>query len=381
MVRSSAMLTPWAVLLCNFQDNPPNGPGDPATPLVVFEKFFTVQGAGTFNATRFFADMSHGSLDLSGSQVFQVVIAQNKSDFDKLDFNSKIRAVRSAAAGLYQPTKFYGDVITFTVAIGGTFGGKLDDRPYAFGDHRWVQNNGTEAFGQEMGHGYGLDHSRRDGSDEDYQDPWDGMSTANAFYFQGDPDYRARGPGFNAWNMRGRGWLNEDRVWRAPSLVFDQVLQLRPLHRRELTGFLAAEAPPNDGDAGHGRYLVEFRLKQDWDSGFPNSVVLVHRFEGPLGQFLGTHSYVMPGSNGDPGLVAGGIFTAWAGGGPRVEVETIDEAGETATVRLSYAPPQTDVAPATAAVGNYVFFFAKSLDARVLFERAQLGQGVRVGAK
>ena len=31
-------------------------------------------------------------------------------------------------------------------------------------------------LGEEMGHVYGLMHSRVDGSDVDYQDPWDGMS-------------------------------------------------------------------------------------------------------------------------------------------------------------------------------------------------------------
>src|SRR5205085_334431 len=112
-----------------------------------------------------------------------------------------------------------------------------------------------------MGHGYGLGHSRRDGSDEDYQDRWDIMSTANAFSVS-DPDYCARGPGLNAWNMRGRGWLNESRVWKPQSIVFDQVVELRPLHRRDLSGWLAAELPPSDGDGGHGRYLVEFRLKE-----------------------------------------------------------------------------------------------------------------------
>ena len=32
-------------------------------------------------------------------------------------------------------------------------------------------------LGQEMGHGYGLGHSRADGSEADYEDPWDVMST------------------------------------------------------------------------------------------------------------------------------------------------------------------------------------------------------------
>jgi hypothetical protein len=87
-----------------------------------------------------------------------------------------------------------------------------------------------------MGHAYGLDHSRSDAPNVnvcdpttlDYRDPWDGMSTACAF-FAPDPDYGARGPGFNAWNMRGRvvnalapdvRWLDESRVWHGPSNVF-----------------------------------------------------------------------------------------------------------------------------------------------------------------
>lgn len=35
-------------------------------------------------------------------------------------------------------------------------------------------------LGQEMGHGYGLAHARKDASEDDYEDPWDVMSTANA---------------------------------------------------------------------------------------------------------------------------------------------------------------------------------------------------------
>jgi hypothetical protein len=62
--------TPWAILLCKFKSDPPNGPTDPPTPRQVFDNFFTTAGAGTYNAVRFFKDMSHESLDLSGSRVF-----------------------------------------------------------------------------------------------------------------------------------------------------------------------------------------------------------------------------------------------------------------------------------------------------------------------
>jgi hypothetical protein len=38
-------------------------------------------------------------------------------------------------------------------------------------------------------------------------------------------------------------------------------------------------------------------------------------------------------------------------------------------------PLLTDVAPAVAGVGNNVYFFAKSLDGRIFYDRAVLGQG------
>ena len=52
-----------------------------------------------------------------------------------------------------------------------------------------------------MGHAYGLNHSRKDGSDQDYMDPWDVMSTFNA-YSADDIHYVKRGPGLSACNMR-----------------------------------------------------------------------------------------------------------------------------------------------------------------------------------
>jgi hypothetical protein len=134
------------------------------------------------------------------------------------------------------------------------------------------------------------------------------MSTACAF-FAPDPEFGAKGPGFNAWNMRGRGWLDESRVWHGLSNPFDEVIQLSPLHRYDLPGFLAAELPPIDG-----HFLVEFRIKDLWDVGIPRSAALVHRFEGVVGQFLGSHSYIMSGTRGNQDLVEGDTLDATASG-------------------------------------------------------------------
>ena len=64
---------------------------------------------------------------------------------------------------------------------------------------------------------------------------------------------------------------------------------------------------------------------------------MVHRFEGSIGQFLGTHSYVMKGTKGQKTLVAGDVFSPGITNGmiPRVEVLKIDDTAKTATVRLS----------------------------------------------
>ena len=113
-------------------------------------------------------------------------------------------------------------------------------------------------LGQEIGHGYGLDHARLQGSTADYMDPWDVMSTAAWPDRQASSaDYVSIGPGLNAACMRSRGWLDETRVWSGPYAGYDTVVTLRPLHHRHLHGYLAAEVGP---------YLVELRVRERWDA-------------------------------------------------------------------------------------------------------------------
>src|SRR5262249_35828862 len=58
-------------------------------------------------------------------------------------------------------------------------------------------------------------------------------------------------------------------------------------------------------------------VAEGWDAAIPRSAILVHRFEGAIGQFLGTHSYLM--SNADVGALwqsaqsgPNGGFGAWS---------------------------------------------------------------------
>ena len=330
---------PWAILLCRFNDTPQPSP----TPAAHYERLFTSAGAGTFNSVQYFDDVSHGLLDHSGSQVFgwlTVDAAHNSytapeptppgwmQTIDRAELTKRARQAALDAGGPLG--NFWGDVIIFNVAIGGPFGGAgvpfssaPSNRPYACSDFR---STSTAVFSHEIGHGYGLNHSRLDGSSEDYRDPWDIMSALRT-HIAADADYGTRGPAMNAANMRALGWLNPHRIWRPSAVYFDSVITLRPLHRRDLPGSLAAELSP-----GLGGLTVEYRKRERWDAAIPRSAVFVHRY-------FQNHSYLMPGTSGRADLVAGDKFRSYNGPLPyvpilEVEVMSIDDATDTATVRV-----------------------------------------------
>jgi hypothetical protein len=109
-------------------------------------------------------------------------------------------------------------------------------------------------LGQEMLHGYGVNHARLDGSTADYRDPFDVMSVGNAFIAM-DPNFGQTGPGLNAVIMDSKGWLDPERVWTYPG--GNSSVQLWPHHRRDLPGFLVATVGP---------YYVEFRMSEGFDA-------------------------------------------------------------------------------------------------------------------
>jgi hypothetical protein len=317
---------PWAILVVTFNDDPA-----PSSSLVKYEAVFTAAGTGTLNMVDYFDEMSHGLVDVSGSKVFgPFVLNHPRADYvgnvypqpaGKLNRDGVLDFAKAAAvAAGVDLSQFSGVVVCGTPLLDlcgwvGGFAALCDDDSLQ-----------PSLLGQEMGHGFGLDHSRLNGSLDDYQDTFDTMSTANA-YMATHPDYGAIGPGLNAANMRMRGWLNESRVRAIPATSFaDEVVTLRPLHARHLSGALAIQV---------GQFLIELRLRKRWDAGIPRSCILVHRAQSNV-------SYLMQGSTGTD-LVGGSQFefgrpTGFFGDYVRVFVESIDEQAESARVHVTYHP-------------------------------------------
>lgn len=324
--------TPWAILLMKWNDK-----ADEPSSLNFYKNLFTTAGTGTFNMTDYFETMSHSSLDLSGNQVFgwmtldqpqSVYVGNSTPAMGQLDRNGLLNAAKAKAmASGVNLSDFYGVVVVMNTLtdLCGWIGGRA-----ALCDPGSLE---PTVLGQEMGHGYGLLHSRVDGSTADYQDPWDTMSTWDGCYYTSNPDYTLIGPGLCSANMRYMGWLDESRVWRSAIATFSQQIILRPLHARSLPGHLAAELPGTPGG-----FLVEFRVSEDWDSGFPRAAVFVHRLSDG-------RSYRMIGSSGSSDLAGGDRFSQGFEGFrfssyTSVHVDEINETEHFAKVTLSYRPAE-----------------------------------------
>lgn len=319
--------SPWLIIIVRFSDDraPVSTSFPHVDPLYHYKRVFTKDGRGELNLVDYFLDMSHGLLDLTKTSVVgPYKLARARADYvgnvypqpdGKLNRNGVLDLGKAAAAAHgIDLTKFAGVVVcgTPTLDLCGWVGGMA-----ALSDDLGLA---PSLMGQEMGHGYGLDHSRRNGSSDDYLDPWDTMSTANA-HSAPHSEFGSVGPGLNAWNMRMRGWLDEDRVVTINPGTHATVT-LKPLHDRPF-GTIAIDL--------HG-FLIEFRMKERWDAAIPRSCVLVHRSEG-------NQSYVMTGTGGNYDLVQNDRFEwglAALGQYISLEVVDIDEATRTATINVAH---------------------------------------------
>lgn len=317
--------SPWLVIVVRFSDdkNPvAKKYVQLSDPLAPYKRVFTAEGRGELNVVDFFQDMSHGVLDLSKSTVVGPYrLPRPRADYvgnvypqpeGKLNRNGILELAKATAVekGI-DPSTFAGVVVcgTPTLDLCGWLGGMAalcDDLSLT-----------PSLLGQELGHGYGLDHSRRHGSTDDYADPWDTMSTASD-YSAPHAEFGSVGPGLNAWNMRLRGWLDEDRVVSVEPGA-QAIVTLKPLHDWPF-GTIALEA--------HG-FLIEFRARERWDRNIPRPCVMIHRVDG-------NQSYMMASTAGNFDLVQGDRFE-WGlpvGRSLDIEVLDIDNGNRSATVKV-----------------------------------------------
>jgi hypothetical protein len=327
-------------LLCKWSDD-----SSEPFPRWYYENLFTASGVGFNNMVDFFRLYSHGNIDSSGSEVFGwFTLPHSRSEYTGSGANDAGRqqllswAKSAAAAGNVDLSQFFGVVVC------------MNDPTDLFGDlglPAVVCDNGStepSPLGQEMLHGYGVNHARVNGSTTDYTDPFDVMSVFDASMAP-DPNFTLIGPGLNAALMDSKGWLDPDRVWTYAG--GSAAVSLRPHHRRDLPGFLVAKV---------GQYYVEFRMNEGWDAAFVGPLVLVHRFDAD------GHSYLMPATEGSQALFAGSTFSGPSPDGVQltVTVTSIDAANRTANMSVSAIAPgnlSVGVQPrATPGVRqNYVF--------------------------
>lgn len=287
---------------------------------------FTAVGRGTMNVVDWFDDNTHGHVDMTDNKVFGwLQLTKAVGDYKGSGINPKGRQdlitwARQAAEDAGNNLSNFTAVVVVTnveVDLFGGFGGTGHACCTAAtaGKQFWEIQAAPSVLCQEMIHGLGiLEHSRRDGSNANYRDPYDVMSMFNASPGHNPTDANIPvGPGLNAAFMKRCGWLDTTRA--AP---IGQVA-LRPLHRRDLAGPLYSMVD---------RYYVEYRPSRRWDTGF-SSVVLVHYIAD------GT-SYLVAELRSGSDFSWGNSWWLFKPHGS-IKVDAIDHGVETATITTSYS--------------------------------------------
>jgi hypothetical protein len=313
-----------AVLLCKFQ----NTQNAPTQPTAFFRKLFLKRGAQSLND--YWAEISMGQIDLEGTQIF----GWRTLPMTTLQFQNTY-PTRSGkimgAANFFTDVDLSQYVMAIVITNGdvgdaGSSGGVLVN--FNIINHTFIAH--------EMGHNFGLGHSFDTSSRKlatwsgpgEYYDRFDIMSALNV-YSTMHAEYASTGPRLCAHFVHLKGWMPENRIWRMPESggqrSFSQTLDIVALGHGEQPGYLMAQVDS---------YTIEFRMKEDWDTGIPRPAVLIHQVKNETPYLIASNLEKdiqdwQPGQswNSNSGL---SVF----GGNLMIQVDSIDLNNYTARITL-----------------------------------------------
>ncbi len=260
----------WSVLLCDYTDSPTS----PRTLADVRDMFTSVPADGVasywFTASR--GSVVSNRVEVRGFfRVAQsIATATARARWDR--FND-CRTAASAAG--YTVPSGNGIVVMTNPGIdlwgatGAAFAGIDGD---------------VGAFGHEVGHGLGLNHSFNDDPGYrnapwsqigEYGDPWDVMSYANVFS-RSTTRFGASPVGHNGPHLDRMGWLPRNEIVTFGSDgAASRTFTLTALHRTAAGGTRLIRIPFDPADLFH-YYTVELRVPRDQDTGIPAAIVMLH---------------------------------------------------------------------------------------------------------
>jgi len=238
---------PWLVVRCHASDES----AEPQS-TAYFKQLFTSAGKGTMNMVDYWHDVSFGQIDISGTIIAEGPSANakgwytlpiTKTAYDALNRSQEVTVCANAASADYNLGNYYGVLTIYPASDGNASGGEAGTYgPYST-SISGVNGNGGGTFplaqvnlpsnvnptfaGHEMGHGFGLHHSRLYSTSAlAYNDGYDIMSAMATDSFtppSGDSKNAtygasllnsvtaAKGPGPDAITLDDEGWIPTQR--------------------------------------------------------------------------------------------------------------------------------------------------------------------------